>query len=348
MLMSLLILAAIIIWLYMLTATTTGIIDGLSGFPGPTDIDLFTLQPTQSVKGDKGNKGDTTSDPLTTSSTPGPKGQKGETGSEGKKGEAGSVLNILKGLKGIQGIQGIQGVQGLSGEKGESGGQKGEAGADGSDGSDGQKGSDGPKGNAGTNGTKGEQGDKGESGSDGKDGSKGEVGSEGPKGSDGEKGNTGAQGGDGFVLNWAHKHNEAALDDTKWDGVMTFENAFDQVHHIYTLPVGLRTIDAIFMIETKEADHDFYIDEILPANYNVSSVTNPMDITFVSSTGSVTASVAQGTGGDAAKKLTFSAGSANEVIQVRFTVQATTDNSIWYYRSSLGTRRLYMYNVIVC
>lgn len=339
-LFSALVLTGIIFWILILTAQTTTIIDELSNLPVPftvldTSSPTTTSTPTALSKGQKGEKGTSSSCHRICSNGPNScqkgcsykgymcdKGEKGNKGDQGSKGEP-------------------QSSTGSKGEKGDTGGQKGEKG------DSGPKGQEGSKGDAG-----GQKGDKGESGPKGQEGSKGDAGGQkGEVGSKGEKGDSGGQKGEkGSVdrmFNWGHINNEGTVNNTVWDGVNTVTDN-TQTHHIFDLGIGTFTVNAIMMVDKNQPDQHLYIDEIYPANFNTSSISNPMDLSFVSVVGENKVTVSQGTGGDGDKKITFTSGTEDEVIKVTYQVTTTTPTcTFWYYRASSNNNKLHMYQVII-
>lgn len=358
----------LIIWSFIIAVKTCNIAENLQNLPLPTPFSTTSFPITTSTSTQKGQKGQKGSECKCSSScqrvccyqpycakgcTKGcTKGQeppvpcqKGQKGEQGLKGDKGAVPQSAP----VPGPKGNSGEEGPKGEKGDAGGQKGDKGAEGPKGEEGQKGDAG-----GQKGEKGEMGADGQKGEpDGEKGAKGQKGDSGMKGSKGEIGYTGQKGEKGEtnrdlrMFNWGHSNDEGTLNDDDWDGAMTVA-ANKQTHHIFDLGAGTYQVTAVMMVDMNQPDQHLYVDEILPANFNSSNITNPMDITFVSVTGEVKVTVAQGTGGDAKQKITFTSGPSDEVIKVIFTVTATEPTcSFWYYRASSNNNKLHLYQVII-
>lgn len=330
-----LILTGLIIWILILTAQTTTIIDELNNlaFPIPTP---FTTTTNDNKDGQKGQKGQKGSCDCGTSSCRKVccYQQNSHKGCKAQQSPPSAPTPPIKGQKGMKGETGQEGPTGPTGPKGSKGdpdGQKGEKG---------EKGNDGAKGDAG--GQKGEKGEKGEGGE------KGDEGSVGQKGNDGQKGQKGELNLDNLrMFNWGHSNDEGTLNSDQWDGAQTVSGN-KQTHHIFDLGSGTYTVTAVMMVDMNQPDQHLYVDEISPANFNSSSITNPMDIKFISVTGENKVTVAQGTGGDADQKITFTSSTDDEVIKVVFEVTATEPLcSFWYYRSSSNNNKLHLYQVII-
>ena len=322
MILASLLFIGLIIWSFIIAVKTCTIAENLQNLPLPIPFSTTSFTNTTTQKGQKGQKGSECK--CSTSSCqrvccyqqePPAPCHKGQLCQKGQKGE--------KGQKG----QEPQAVPGPKGEKGDAGGQKGEKGEVGADGQKGEP--------------DGDKGSKGQKGDVGVEGSKGEIGSTGQKGDKGETNR------DLRMFNWGHSNDEGTLNDEDWDGSMTVAGN-KQTHHIFDLGAGTYQVTAVMMVDMNQPDQHLYVDEIVPANFNSSNITNPMDITFVSVTGEVKVTVAQGTGGDAKQKITFTSGTNDEVIKVIFTVTATEPTcSFWYYRASSNNNKLHLYQVII-
>lgn len=370
-LLTALILTGFIIWSLILTAQTSTIIDELTNLPipapfiNPADDSDSDDEGDKGQKGQKGQKGSCDCSgscrKVCCYQTPQPcKGQKadpchnpcqkGAKGEPGPKGAPGQSPPQAPPVPGPKGSEGPEGDKGTKGEKGEPDGDKGEKGSDGAKGETGQKGDaggqKGEKGETGADGPKGEpdgdKGEKGEAGQKGEEGNKGEIGFTGQKG---EKGATNLA--ELRMFNWGHANDEGTLNNNEWDGTNTVAGN-KQTHHIFDLGTGTYRVTSVMMVDMNQPDQHLYVDEILPANFNSSSITNPMDIKFISVTGENKVTVAQGTGGDADKKITFTSSTDDEVIKVIFEVTATEPTcAFWYYRASSNNNKLHLYQVII-
>jgi hypothetical protein len=123
-------------------------------------------------------------------------------------------------------------------------------------------------------------------------------------------------------------------------------NDNNQSYHIYRGPTGTVTVEAIFIVQSGKSA-TLTIDEILPANFNGTNVSNQRILTLVSASAPGVAVSQSG------NNISFSAAGAPDLawdtVAVTFTVNASANLSIWNYRvtSSSDEGNLFIMNVIV-
>ncbi len=197
----------------------------------------------------------------------------------------------------------------------------------------------GPRGQRGIPGPEGCQGPRGHMGI-GKKGDIGKIGpigligptgpSGGPPGPKGPIGPTGNKGsGHILSLNWFHKSRAASLDSDLWDGSRTVKKC-SQTYHIYNSPVTEVTATLIFGVKCGTKGILVSIDEILPINFNVNDVENPMKIIFKSVVGNINTTVLQGLNDETIKFSNI--GDSYEIVKVVLTICPTSQCSIWKWR----------------